>query len=218
MNSLPPLKGNFSELVDQARSLYAEMDRDYDKAAGTSGFVCNGCEDNCCRSLFYHHTYLEYILLHSGMMDLPKARQQEILERATEYVRSVSINRPIEKQVMCPVNEKGRCILYTVRPMICRLHGIPHEFKPPGHPQRLGPGCKAFYDQCGPLEKHRLDRTPHYMELARLEAAFKRRLGLNQKIKLTVAEMLLRKPTGAIAELLDSPCFRPSEDADDETD
>ena len=218
MNSLPPFKENFSELVDQARSLYAQMDCDYDKAAGSSGFVCNGCENNCCRSLFYHHTYLEYILLHSGIMALPKSRQQEILERATAYVRSVSANMPIEKQVMCPVNERGRCVLYSVRPMICRLHGIPHEFTPPGRPQRLGTGCDAFYHQCGSLDKHRMDRTPHYLELARLEAEFKKCLGLDHKIKLTVAEMLLRKPTGTIAELLESLCSRPSEDADNETD
>ena len=218
MNTRPPFKGTFSELVDQARCLYAEMDRDYDRAAGASGFACNGCEDNCCRSLFYHHTYLEYFLLHKAMADLPCARQQEIVERATAYVRSVSESRPDEEQAMCPLNEKGRCILYSVRPMICRLHGIPNEFMPPGHPQRLEAGCRDFYQQCGPQEKHRLDRTPHYFELARLEAEFKRCLGLNQKMKLTVAEILLRKPVGTIAELLDSLRSRPSEDADNETD
>ena len=202
MNSLRPFKGNLSELVDQARRLYAEMDRDYDKAAGASGFVCNGCEDNCCRSLFYHHTYLEYIHLHKGMADLPRVRQQDIIERATAYVRSISESRPVKEQAMCPLNEKGRCILYSVRPMICRLHGIPHEFTPPGQPQLLGTGCKDFYHQCGPQENHRLDRTPHYLKLARLETEFKLQLGLNQKIKLTVAEMLLRKPVGTIGELL----------------
>jgi hypothetical protein len=102
--------------------------------------------------------------------------------------------------------------------MICRLHGIPHEFTPPGHPQRLGRGCKAFYAQTGQQEKHRLDRTPHYLKLAQLEAQFKRQLGLNQKIKLTVAQMLLRKPAGAIAECLSSASCQPSAEVDHETD
>ncbi|MEZ4577213.1 MAG: hypothetical protein R2861_04100 [Desulfobacterales bacterium] len=34
-------------------------------------------------------------------------------------------------RVMCPLNAGGRCILYSYRPMICRLHGIPHELQHP---------------------------------------------------------------------------------------
>ena len=175
------------------------MDRAYNQAASAAGFVCTGCEDNCCRSLFYHHTYLEYIFLRSGFAELSQARRQEIKERALAYVRSVSATPagPVGKRMICPLNNEGRCRLYAVRPMICRLHGIPHEFTPPGHSLRLGTGCKAFYDQSGPNENYRLDRTPHYLEMARLEAQFKWQLGLNQKIKLTVAEMLLRQSLGA---------------------
>lgn len=218
MYSPYPHGEHLSDFFDQARRLYSEMDQDYEKAAGASGFACNGCEENCCRTLFYHHTYLEYTLLQSGFNKLPRARQRIIVERATAYVRSVTKSGVTGEQVICPLNEEGRCILYPVRPMICRLHGIPNRFTPPGHPQRLGPGCKAFYQQCGQREEHRLDRTPHYLKLARLEAQLKQQSGLNQKIKLTVAEMLLKKPTGDIAEFLSSAPSQPSADIDHETD
>ena len=36
--------------------LFEQMDRAYDAAARNSGFVCNGCRDNCCLTRFYHHT------------------------------------------------------------------------------------------------------------------------------------------------------------------
>jgi len=196
MHPPTPPEGSLSDFIEQARRLFTGMDRDYQTASQASGFTCTGCDDNCCRTLFHHHTYLEHTFLHSGFEALPQDRQRKIVKRAAAYVRSVAAGNsgPAGVQAMCPLNEAGRCVLYPVRPMICRLHGIPHRFTPPGQPQRVGPGCKAFYEQSPRQKRHRLDRTPHYLKLARLEARLRQRLGLTRKIKLTVAEMLLRKP------------------------
>ncbi|MCU0590907.1 MAG: hypothetical protein MUC57_05475 [Desulfobacterales bacterium] len=95
---------------------------------------------------------------------------------------------------MCPLNEAGRCGVYAHRPMICRLHGIPHELHPPGRaPQapQLGPGCAEFHRLCGRAVYHPFDRTPLYAELARLESEFQQALGPRRKIRMTIAEMLL---------------------------
>jgi Fe-S-cluster containining protein len=199
-------KGIPADIIKRARRLFSGMDREYQQVADVSGFVCSGCEDNCCRSLFYHHTYLELILLRKEFEGLSRGRQKKILERATAYVDTVlSGSRGTGAEgVMCPLNEAGRCALYSARPMICRLHGIPHELKPPGHRIIQGPGCRAFHRQNGNRPLQRLDRTPLYLQLARLEAELKKLLALNRKIKLTVAEMLLRHPGGAVAELISS--------------
>jgi Fe-S-cluster containining protein len=204
MYSSAPFEGTPADFIDQTRRLFSEMDRDYRQVAAASGFVCTGCEENCCRSLFYHHTFLEYVLLRAGFETLSRAGQRQILQRATAYVRSIQTRgrQAGAEGLMCPLNEQGRCILYAVRPMICRLHGTPHVFSPPGQRKIEGPGCRAFYRRIDGRQAQCLDRTPHYIELARLEARFKQHLALNQKIKLTVAEMLLREPTGTVAEAI----------------
>jgi hypothetical protein len=92
---------------------------------------------------------------------------------------------------MCPLNQAGRCTLYAHRPMICRLHGIPHELHPPGRPPQQGPGCEEFLRCCGRTAGRALDRTPLYAELARLESEFRRKMALSYRVKMTVAEMLL---------------------------
>jgi Fe-S-cluster containining protein len=206
MHPSPPSEGIPADIIKQAHRLFAGMDHEYQQVAAASGFVCTGCEENCCRSLFYHHTYMEFIILRKGFEGLSRAAQRKIQERATAYVHTLlsASQGTGTEAVMCPLNEEGRCVLYSVRPMICRLHGIPHELKPPGHQIIQGPGCRAFYRQSGNRRTYCLDRTPFYTQLARLEAEFKHLLALNQKIKLTVAEMLLKNPGVAVVEVMSS--------------
>ena len=75
--------------------------------------------------------------------------------------------------------------------MICRLHGIPHELRRPGHPEQRSPGCGEFNRRCGRMAYHPFDRTPLYTELARLESGFQQALGVHRRFKYTIAEMLL---------------------------
>lgn len=194
MHPLTPPEGVLLDFIEQTRRLYIDMDRDYRRSADASGFVCNGCEDNCCRTLFYHHTYLEYITVRAGFAKLSRDRRELTQARAADYLRAVATGGGrLNQHPICPLNEAGRCILYGERPMICRLHGIEHGFTPPGREQqRLGPGCEDFYRQCGHTVHQRLDRTPHYLNLAKLEAQFKQGLGIHRKLKLTLADMVLK--------------------------
>jgi Fe-S-cluster containining protein len=183
---LPPL------LQERLRRLLEEMDAAYARAAAATGFVCTGCEDNCCRTRFHHHTLLEYLYLREGFGGLPGDRQAAIRAQAAEgSARSTAAASGADGRILCPLNAGGRCVLYTHRPMICRLHGIPHELRAPGRPLQRGPGCDEFHRRCGRPEGPVLDRTPIYTALAQLEAECRRALGLRHKIRMTIAEILL---------------------------
>ena len=97
---------------------------------------------------------------------------------------------------MCPLNLDEMCILYPYRPMICRLHGIPHELKRPEQKTIYGPGCETFDHRCGRRAYFEFDRTPFYQELAKLEQAVKQALGIAEKFKMTIAEMIITGATG----------------------
>lgn len=182
------------ELEMEAARLFAQMDAAYSRAAKHAGFVCNGCEDNCCRTRFYHHTLMELLYLHSGLAALPPPRQRQIRDRAqTAALKMEALEgdgRPV--RVMCPLNEQGRCILYAHRPMICRLHGIPNAMRRPDGRNLTGPGCDDYYLQCGTTGGDPLDRTPLYTAMADLERRLRGRLGFTGKIKLTVTQMILK--------------------------
>lgn len=178
----------------EAARLFAQMDAAYDRTARTAGFACNGCEDNCCRTRFYHHTLMERLYLQSGLTALPLQQQRRIRDRARAAVGQMEAlerdGRPV--RVMCPLNEQGRCTLYDHRPMICRLHGIPNTLRRPDGRILNGPGCDDYYLQCGPTSGDRLDRTPLYTAMADIERRLRDRLGFNSKVKLTVAQMILK--------------------------
>ncbi len=75
--------------------------------------------------------------------------------------------------------------------MICRLHGIPHELQKAGHRVMYSPGCDAFTKQIKAKEYYKFDRTPFYIKMAELENELKKAAGITQKLKMTVAEMLI---------------------------
>jgi Fe-S-cluster containining protein len=183
-----------AEFAMEADRLLAQMDAAYDRVAAKAGFVCNGCEDNCCRTRFYHHTLMELLYLQSGLVALPPGQQLRISDRAEAAAQQMKTleweGRPV--RVMCPLNQQGRCVLYAHRPMICRLHGIPNVLRRPDGRVLTGPGCDAYDRQCGPTSGDPLDRTPLYTAMADLERRLRQRLGVSRKIKLTVAQMILK--------------------------
>jgi len=95
-------------------------------------------------------------------------------------------------RLMCPLNFDAVCILYPYRPMICRLHGIPHELHKPGQNPVYGPGCETFDCRCGDKGYFKFDRTPFYRDMAALEQEARKTLGLAEKIRMTVAEMIVK--------------------------
>jgi hypothetical protein len=196
MDSLPAVHLDADILpafFERLRYLFADMDRMYAEASGYYGFHCAGCEDNCCLTRFYHHTYLEYLFIREGFNKLQRPDRQRVRATAQGVCRQ-SLQADNDKKtlrLMCPLNHDDLCTLYTYRPMICRLHGIPHELHKPGHPVVHAPGCASFDERCSGRSYYPFDRTPFYFEMARLENEFKQAAGLTGRIKLTVAEMIL---------------------------
>lgn len=182
----------FIPLRNALIEIYAAMDHAYSAVADPLGFVCSGCEENCCRSRFYHYTYLEYFYLLEGLNQLEPALRVSVRRSAAKVrqedlvKKNGSRNRP-----MCPLNLADRCSVYLYRPMICRLHGIPHKLERPGQEVFWGPGCETFERERRKQNDIRLDRTPFYRQLAELERKLKQEAGVDLKIKMTIAEMII---------------------------
>lgn len=178
--------------MERLESLYNKMDEKYNETANYYGFHCGGCEENCCFTRFHHHTFIEYLYIIKGFELLGELIKTEIREKAalvfgqTEELEKSGM--PV--RLLCPLNYQGLCALYSYRPMICRLHGIPHELVMPGRDKITGPGCWEFSSCCGEKEYIVFDRTSFYAEMAGLEKEFKSLFGISEKIKLTVAGML----------------------------
>lgn len=181
-----------TQYLDDLYRLLRQMDLKYAQAAQYYEFDCQGCRDNCCRSLFYHHTLLEYLYLWQGLESLPEDQIDKIIRRAHSVCRQTAQTdeRAVRRLYMCPLNFAGLCSLYAYRPMICRLHGLPHEFKTAHRGIRSGPGCDTFTARCRNKKKFPFDRTPFYTRLAQLENRLRQSITFSQKIKMTVAQMI----------------------------
>jgi len=181
------------DFLKQLRAIYALMDLKYREASAYYGFNCTGCEDSCCMTCFYHHTVLEYLYILKAFHNLNPEKQTEIRASALE-VRQKSVEADKKGKLlrrMCPLNSDGKCILYSSRPMICRLHGIPHELHKPGMDVTYSPGCEAFSKYYSEKDYYSFDRTPFYVKMASLEKELKQAAGITTKIKMTVADMLI---------------------------
>ncbi len=168
------------------------IERAYRRRSESLGFHCAGCEDNCCLTRFHHHTVGEYLYLREGFFRLTVRHRARILDRArdvNEIHREAGGHGP-PVRAMCPLNEEGRCLLYRRRPMICRLHGIPYEFRRPDGGRMEGPGCDAFHRRTGRDNGYRFDRTPYYREMALMERDLRAAVGFSGRMKMTVAEMV----------------------------
>jgi Fe-S-cluster containining protein len=179
--------------IDRLKQIYTAMDSAYGRLADRYGFKCDGCEDNCCRTRFYHHTVIEYAYLKQGLLTLDAQLQDRIQSQAMTVVAAVENDHstPGSVKLMCPLNSNARCILYAYRPMICRLHGIPHELKKPGQSAIRVPGCNAFDSRYGDQPYMQFDRTPFYRDMAGLEMEVKQALGFGGKLKMSIAQMIL---------------------------
>jgi Fe-S-cluster containining protein len=190
---LPRIQNHDANLVlDRLKSVFADMDRQYSRVALHYNFDCKACTDNCCQTRFYHHTYIEYLLVQQGFKALSPGRQAELESRALSVIQNTAELDKIGKQVrlMCPLNSDDLCVLYPYRPMICRLHGIPHEFRNGSGRRVQGTGCKAFDHRCSAISYLKFDRTPFYRKMAAMEKEFRQTVGVSVKIRMTIAEMI----------------------------
>jgi hypothetical protein len=179
--------------LERLKKNYSAMDQKYLETADYYGFNCKGCEDNCCLTRFYHHTIVEYFFIKEGFFRLDEKKQVEVKQRSLAVCRKAdeADKKGTPVQQMCPVNAEGLCILYPYRPMICRLHGIPHELQSPDQNILTSPGCGTFTLKCEGKKHFRLNRTPFYVQMAALEKEMKQATGITQKIKMTVAQMIV---------------------------
>jgi Fe-S-cluster containining protein len=185
---------------DRLAALFNAMDAGYETSAAGYGFVCRGCADNCCRTRFYHHTVLEYMSIHKGYSCLAPRERRRVETRAADYCRQHARADAAGAVVKpwCPLNRDGKCLVYALRPMICRLHGIPHVLHHPGGGSVKGPGCDDFRSRCEDNTGVPLDRTPYYKAMAGLENEIRTELDVHVKVKQTIAEMILSfLPTGS---------------------
>ena len=179
--------------LERLSEIYLSMDMKYQEAVEFYGFDCRGCDESCCLTLFYHHTFLEYLYIMKGFDTLQKGIRTEVEKQASYVLSTVKEAEKSDRppRIMCPFNFDGLCIIYSFRPMICRLHGIPHEFKMPGKSVIYGPGCRVFDEQCDHKGYFKFDRTSFYIKMAGLENEFKQASGITGKFKMTIAEMIL---------------------------
>lgn len=180
LTDIERLADRAAPFLDRLARLYEEMDRACAAVADRYGFRCRGCDDNCCRSRFHHHTVAEYLYIGEGLRGMPHDDRAEVRRRAAAAVPGD----------LCPVNDGVRCRIYAHRPMICRLHGVAHETRRPDGRVLTGPGCDLFTETAGGRDRGALDRTPFYQELARLEGELRAELGLSGRPRLTVGEII----------------------------
>jgi len=182
-----------SPFFNQLAAVYAGMDAAYQKTATHYNFQCSGCDNNCCMTHFFHHTHLEYFYILLGIEELASIHKKNLFKKARDVnQKAMAAARQGETiRLMCPLNADNMCMIYKHRPMICRMHGIPHELKAPGRQPSFGPGCDAFHGQCGEKKLVRFNRTPFYIAMATLKKELKHSLGMTTKLKKTINQMLV---------------------------
>lgn len=193
---LPP------QLLNKLAEIYREMEDRYDSAALAIGLTCSGCPDNCCDSYFLHYTYAEWAYLWVGLRTLDRNEFERIDGRARQYIEESRAlpaggERPM---LMCPLNEEGRCVLYSHRLMICRLHGVPAAMTRPDGRNLRFPGCfrcqQIVREKYGPnRDAPSMNRTELLARMAELESELlEGRRHLLPKVKRTIAKMIAGGP------------------------
>jgi hypothetical protein len=186
------------QFVARMADLYAQMEGAYDIVARQLDFSCEGCPDNCCDSYFLHHTYAEWAYLWVGLMELAPERRKLLENRAADYAAASleALEKDERPQVMCPLNQEGRCVLYRHRLMICRLHGVPSSLTFPNGKVQNFPGCFRCQELvAGRPAVPTVERAPLLRGLVALEQELLGgERGQMPKVKKTIADMILLGP------------------------
>jgi len=178
------------------QDLYGRMGRAYDRAALCYDFSCTGCEESCCEERFYHHTLSEFLYLMQGIQGLDENEKMALFARAREVaeLHRMHDREGQARRVICPLNSEGLCSLYEHRPMICRLHGVPYKMRRPDGAETQGSGCHKVAWDMSPEKSAdcMFDRTDLYRELSVIEIELRQKLGFGHRIKMTIAEMIVK--------------------------
>ncbi|NOX21241.1 MAG: YkgJ family cysteine cluster protein [Nitrospirae bacterium] len=181
-----------SRHLETLYQIYEDIDREYQSAAEFYQFSCEGCEENCCSTVFYHHTLIEYFAVLDGFDELPEDIKQEALDKARDYIKELNKYRGKEEQlkIFCPLNFDGLCKIYKHRPLICRIHGLPGYFKHPTKGIQQFSGCKRFEKLKNQSRERLIDRTMFYTKIATLESQLRRDMNYVIRFQKTIAEMI----------------------------
>lgn len=136
------------ELLDQYRNLLLGIDRWFAACVDCAGneILCRkGCSA-CCRGLF-EISLLDARLVQDGFVQLEADVRAQVLVKARrrvselqsiwpEFLPPYILNRlpsddwqemPEDDPTPCPLlSDEGRCLVYSSRPLTCRLHGLPN--------------------------------------------------------------------------------------------
>ncbi len=184
------IQQNFFKKLEK---IYRDMDTAWENTASAYGFKCKGCTENCCETEFYHYTHIEKDYLLHGVQTLDKETLERVIDSAEKVntIRNSAKRKNKHTRIMCPLNHNNLCIIYKFRPMICRLHGIPHQLARPGSEPVMSPGCgtgSKIFNKKGYIK---FDRTPFYADMAAIEINYRKATGKTKKIKQTIAHMLV---------------------------
>jgi hypothetical protein len=190
-----------AEQLAVLEDIYRKLQQEYERVAEALAFSCTGCPDNCCDSYFQHHTYAEWAHLWLGLRQLEPELLQILMARAKTYLEQCELalaagQRP---QIMCPLNDNGRCVVYQHRLLVCRTHGVPALLtRPDGQTLRF-PGCFRCQEIVDNSDHQNLpapvERTSLLKKLALLEnELLDNKRHLHPKVKITIAEMLVHGP------------------------
>jgi len=185
---------DLTKYIKELFKIYGEFDKEYKELASFYNFNCSGCEDNCCNSVFYHYTLIEYFALLEGFNGLSSRLQKQSIQRAKEYIKQLNKFRYKEQQIkiMCPLNYDGLCAVYEYRPLICRVYGLPGVLNHPIKGKQEFKGCKRFQEiNKNNQEDKKIDRTPYYTRIATIETRLRKNLNYLLKFKKTIAEMII---------------------------
>lgn len=136
------------DIIERYRQLLTQVDAWFAQCltVAPEQIACaRGCS-GCCRGLF-DITLLDAALLQSGFIKLPEALRRQVLERVTDRLDQLQrmwpqfqppyilnrlphqqwMNMPEDDLTPCPLlGEDGLCMVYSSRPLTCRLHGLPN--------------------------------------------------------------------------------------------
>ena len=99
---------NYRDLLDRVDALCLRTTEEF----STQVSCQRGCS-NCGRHVSL--SWVEAVTLALALDHLPEAQGEWIRDRA----------RRTASQDPCPLLDKGACLLYATRPIVCRTHGIP---------------------------------------------------------------------------------------------
>lgn len=134
MNVCRDIITDYEELVAKADRKFQDMEKGYGDR-----IKCEIKCSDCCRSVFGLFL-IESVYLNLEFGRLDRKKRREILQRVDKAQRELlEIEKRLQdgdqdnqalsmarERVRCPLlDEGGKCALYSVRPLTCRVYGIP---------------------------------------------------------------------------------------------